>query len=57
MTCSTSFGLVQRWMYGKKFDSTPFCFKISLLWITELPLREITQIARKYSPTQRKLLD
>jgi hypothetical protein len=34
-------------MYGKKFDSIPFCFKISLLgifpfyWLKELSLGEI----------------
>jgi hypothetical protein len=50
-------------MHGKKFDCIPFCLKISLLcifpfyWIKELPLGGIPYRARKYSPTQRKLLD
>ena len=62
MTCSTSFGLVQRWMYGKKFDSIPFCFKISLLcifpfyWITELPVGEIPYRARKVFTNSKKII-
>jgi hypothetical protein len=60
MTCSMSFGLAQRRIYGKKIYSVPFYVKISLLCmfpfhcITKLSFGDTQENARKYLPFHTK---